>query len=134
MSKVAYSRERSPSPRPRAPPPPARRRSPQRSHRARLATELDFGLPLRAFIKRYSNGLGGPQKFTLLLAYMAKGKAGVSVAFPDIKKLWNRMTGLTGGQFHNVYAARARDEAWVDTPKNGQYALRANWADALGKK
>ena len=95
---------------------------------------LDFGLHARPFMKRLGGNLGGPQKFTLLLAHMVKGKAGVAVAMDNIKRQWSRMKGPMGGDFYTMYGTRAKDAGWVDTPKNGHYALRANWADALERK
>ena len=96
--------------------------------------ELDFGLHARAFMKRFGSGLGGPQRFTLLLAHMAKGKAGVAISAEDLRKQWSKMKGPMGGDFYTMFGTRAKDAGWVDTAKKGQYALRANWADALGKK
>lgn len=33
---------------------------------------LDFTMPLRAFVKKYSLGLNGAKKFTLLIAYLTR--------------------------------------------------------------
>src|SRR3989442_10041697 len=34
---------------------------------------IDLSLPIRAFVKKHAAGMGGPQKFTLVLAHMAGG-------------------------------------------------------------
>src|SRR5438477_861055 len=36
--------------------------------------DIDLDLPLRAFLKRYARGKSGAVKFTILLAFLAKGK------------------------------------------------------------
>lgn len=96
-------------------------------------TSPDLSLPVPAFVKRYAKGLGGPQKFAVLLARLSGGKTGVTVSLKDIEKIWNRMTRFMGGKFHRMYAMRANDEGWVDTPKKGHYALRSGWGKALGE-
>lgn len=93
----------------------------------------DFSLPVRAFVKRHTRGLRGPQKFTVLLARLADGKVGTAVALKDIEKAWNRMTGPMGGRFNPAYTTRAREQGWVDTPKTATYALLTGWAKALGE-
>jgi hypothetical protein len=96
-------------------------------------TSLDFSLPVRAFMKRHAKGLGGAQKFTVLLARMSGGKTGASISRGELEKAWNRMTGLMGGRFNPSYTTRAKDNGWVDTPKMGYYALRSSWTGALGE-
>lgn len=100
---------------------------------APVRATADFALPVRAFVKRHARGLGGPQKFALLLARLSGGKAGVAVSLKDIEKAWNRMTGLMGGKFHPMYAVRAKENGWADTAKTGHYAILSAWAEALGK-
>jgi hypothetical protein len=72
---------------------PTPRGQPQPSTR----TKPDFSLPVRAFIKQHVKGLGGPQKFTALLAKLSGGKTGTAVERREIEKTWNRMTALMGG-------------------------------------
>lgn len=117
---VAVGGARKPRPAPRPKPPAPSRAAP------------DFSLPVRAFVKRHAKGLGGPQKFAVLLARLSGGKAGGAIALSEIEKAWNRMTGLMGGKFYTTYAVRAKENGWVDTPKTGHYALRSAWAEALG--
>jgi len=111
---------RKPRPAPSLPKPPAPSRA-----------ALDFSLPAPAFVKRHGKGLGGPQKFVVLLARLSGGKTGVAVSLRELEKAWNRMTGLMGGKSHPMYAARAKENGWVDAPKTGHYALRSIWAEAL---
>ena len=111
-----------------------RRTATRGGHQSAQSDNLDFTLPTRAFIKRYARGLSGARKFTVLLAALAGGKAGVEVSFKEIQKTWNRMTEPLGGKFNPAHTTRAKDKGWVDTPKTGFYILRPSWAEALKKK
>ncbi len=108
-------------------------RTSDRRPRVPARASPDLSLPVRAFVKRYAKGLGGPQKFTLLLAKLSGGKVGAAIGLKDIEKTWNRMTGLMDGKFYTTYSQRAKDNGWVDTPKTAYYALRSGWAEALGE-
>ena len=88
---------------------------------------LDFGLPVRAFVKRYARGLSGSQRFALLVARLVEGKIGPPVPLKDVEKQWNRMTAFMGGRFNAAYSSRAKDSGWVESAKPGMYSLRANW-------
>ncbi len=90
---------------------------------------VDFSTPLRAFIKRYSGGMSGAKKFTLVLAYLAKGDLEKEILLTDIEKHWNRMTSKTllGMKFNRFYTAQAKENDWVDVAKQGSYHLRPNW-------
>jgi len=109
----------------------AARTKPQR--KAPVRTSLDFSLPVRAFVKRHAKKLGGPQKFTVLLARLSAGKVGAAIGRKEIETAWNRMTEPMGGRFNPAYTTRAKDNGWVDTPKPGSYALLTGWAKALGE-
>lgn len=88
-------------------------------------TKVDFTIPIRAFLKKYSAGLSGPEKFTLLLAYLAKGNENKSIALADIQSAWP--TSLMGGKFNPAYTIRAKDNDWVHTESAGSYRLRPSW-------
>jgi hypothetical protein len=49
----------------------------QRKAKAAPATKssgnVDFSTPFRTFVKRHATGMSGARKFTLLVAYIAKG-------------------------------------------------------------
>ena len=117
----------------------ARARRPRRTavanpqFKTRGPASLDFTLPVRAFVKRYAKNLGGPQRFTLLLARLSGGKVGTAVSLREFEKAWNRMTEPMGGRFNSAYTTRAKDNGWVDTPKTGSYALLSSWAKAAGE-
>lgn len=113
--------------------PRSRRRTSDRQARQSARTSPDFSLPVRAFVKSHVKGLGGPQKFTVLLARLSGGKTGVAVGLKEIEKTWSRMTEPMGGKFNPAYTTRAKDNGWVDTPKTGYYALRSSWTGALGE-
>lgn len=94
----------------------------------RLA-KLDFSLNERNFIKTYTKGLSGPKKFTLLLAYIAKGKAGTDIEVGVIKSKWNKMKAknLLGYAFNVKYPSEAKTSGWVDSKKYGFYHMRQGW-------
>lgn len=97
---------------------------------ARCGTpRLDFTMPLRAFVKKHSNGLNGAEKFTLLLAYLTKADTSKSVPLADIEAQWNKMTakGLLGMKFNRLYTSQARENDWAGTEKAGSYRLRPSW-------
>ena len=90
---------------------------------------LDFTMPIRPFVKKYSASMNGAQKFTLLLAYLAKGDSTKTVALSEIEGQWNKMTskGLLGIKFNRFHPAQARDNDWASTEKAGAYRLRPSW-------
>jgi hypothetical protein len=90
---------------------------------------LDFSLPIRAFIKRHARHLSGPKKFTLLVAYLAKGDLKKTISLVEIKKHWSRMTAksLLAVEFNSFYSSPAKDNDWVNTEKTGLYYLRPSW-------
>ena len=90
-------------------------------------SRLDFSMPIRPFMKAYSNGMSGPQKFALLVAYLAKSDEQKTIALADIEKEWDRMTELLGGKFNRAYSGRARNDDLVAAEKAGFYRLRPNW-------
>jgi hypothetical protein len=110
-----------------------------KSKRVKVATtpntpgpqNLNFELPLRPFIKKYSQSMSGPKRLTLLVAWIAKGKAEVAVERADVAKAWNKMKALMGGPFNSAYETRARDSGWVHSPKAGVYTLLPGWRDVV---
>jgi hypothetical protein len=96
------------------------------------AKSLSFSLNARAFMKRYGKGLSGSQKFTLLAAYLAKGKPGAQISSDQIVAEWDRMTSILGGTFNHAHATRAKESGWIDSPKRGIYLLSSTWKEALG--
>jgi hypothetical protein len=85
-------------------------------------------------MRRYGRSVGGPAKFTLLLASLTKGEVGTAASLKDITKAWNRMTDPMGGEFNSAHPTRAKDNGWVDTPRHGSYVLRAGWTAAVGNE
>jgi len=73
--------------------------------------------------------MSGPKKFTLLLAYLAKGDLKKVIALEEIQKQWNKMTAksLLGMEFNRFYPASAKENDWVNSEKNGSYNLRPAW-------
>ena len=98
---------------------------------AKNACPLDFALPARAFVKKYGAAMGGPKKFVLLLAKLVGGRIGEPVERAVIEKSWNKMRPLMGGRFNGAYTNRAKESAWVDSPKTGQYVLLPTWSGIL---
>ncbi len=89
---------------------------------------INLSSPIRAFVKRHARGMGGPQKFTLLLARMVSGDTKREVPFATIRKQWGKMTGLLG-KWNGAHTIRAKEHEWVDSPKTGMYALLPGWKD-----
>jgi hypothetical protein len=92
------------------------------------SSKLDYGMPIRAFFKKYQAGLSGPKKFALLVAYLSKGNLQKSVPTADLRKNWNRMKGLLGFEFNTFYSTSAKDSDWVNAEKNS-YRLRPSWKE-----
>jgi hypothetical protein len=90
---------------------------------------IDFDKQIRAFVKQYAKGLGGPAKFVLLLSYMARGNAKQEVASKDIENQWSKMksAGLLGMAFYPSYPMRAKENDWVNSKKRGLFYLRPSW-------
>lgn len=94
-------------------------------------TRLSFDMNLLAFMSKYARGRSGHQKFTLLLARLAKGSVAQQVPSAELKKQWNKMTAVLGGKYNHAYANRAKAGGWVDTPKHGVFTLSNSWKEAL---
>lgn len=92
------------------------------------ARAVNLSSPIRAFVKKHARGMGGPQKFTLLLARMAGGDTKKEVSFATIQKQWGKMTGILG-KWNGAHTIRAKEHEWVDSPKTGMYALLPDWKD-----
>lgn len=110
---------------------PPKAKAPAQSSGAarRGAPTLDFTMPLRAFVKKHSDGLNGAEKFTLLLAYLTKADTSKTAPLADIETQWNKMTGkgLLGMKFNRLYTSQARENDWASAEKTGSYRLRPSW-------
>jgi hypothetical protein len=95
--------------------------------------KLNFALNPRAFIKAHAQGLNGPKKFVLLLAYLAKGVVGTEIELKNVHKQWDKMTASTllGSRFNRFYSNTAKDNGWVDAPRQGIYVLSPSWKEAV---
>lgn len=91
------------------------------------SSSVNFSSPIRAFVKRHARGMGGAQKFALLVAYMSKGDTHKQVPLADIEKQWNKMKTLLDGKFNGAYTVRAKEHEWADSPKRGVYVLLPGW-------
>jgi hypothetical protein len=83
-------------------------------------------------MKRYAKGLGGPKKFTLLLARLVEGKVGKEVSGEQITSTWNKMKSVLGGPYNGAYANRAKHAGWINSPKTGVYVLSDSWKEVNG--
>jgi hypothetical protein len=90
------------------------------------APTVNFSSPARAFVKNHARGMGGPQKFTLLVAHMSKGDEKTETRLKMIEKQWSKMTALLG-KWNRAHPTRAKEHEWVDSPKNGTYVLLPGW-------
>jgi hypothetical protein len=82
-------------------------------------------------MKRYGTGKSGSRRLVLLVAHLAKGRAGTPVEVSCVQKLWARMSALMGGAYNPAHASRARDAGWIDSPKAGTVTLLDGWREVL---
>lgn len=107
-----------------------RGRVPERRLQQSIPIKVDFDANERHFMKDHAKGLGGGKKFTLVLAYLAKGDANREVRLKDIETTWSRMTGILG-DFNRKYSSDAKELGLVNTKKQGIYVLRPQWKQIL---
>jgi DNA-binding NarL/FixJ family response regulator len=50
-----------------------------------VAATVNLSSPIRQFVKKHAQGMGGAQKFTLLLAHIAKGDTNKEIAMALFK-------------------------------------------------
>jgi hypothetical protein len=94
--------------------------------------DIDFLLNERAFVNRYATDKSGPKKFTLLLAYLVKGKNDKNMELSEVKKHWNKMSAKNLlGKFNMFYPNEAKTRGWVDSKKHGSYCLTNEWKKVL---
>lgn len=95
----------------------------------------DFSLNERAYVKRYAPGRNGQQVFTLICAFLAKGRGDTAVERTGVVSLWERCSGVIGYPFRSIYATRAKENNWVDTStdKRGVYTLASHWNEVTGE-
>jgi hypothetical protein len=95
---------------------------------------IDFALPIRAFVRRYASGdSGGAAKFTMLLAFIARGSDATDVPGERVRSEWGKLTAHLGA-FNRAHATRAKDNAWVDSPAHGAYRLGPLWRGAFTRE
>lgn len=100
--------------------------------KAQTVTSVDLSLPIRAFIKQYARGLSGPERFTILVAYLSKGQLATEVSSSEIEEQWNKMKPLLGGsELNRAHSTRAKEHGWIDSPSRGKYVIRSTWKGAL---
>ena len=92
-------------------------------------SKIDFSMPLRPFVIKYSKGMSGPKKFTLVLSYLAGGSLEKRIELAEIEKTWDKMTGILGMKFNRFYSQTAKDSDWVTSEKKGTYSLRPLWME-----
>jgi hypothetical protein len=94
-------------------------------------SSLSFSLNARAFMNTYGKGKSGSQRFTLLVAHMAKGKIAAQISLERIESTWNRMKAVMGGPFNAAHTTRAKERGWIDSPRRGMYELSNDWKEAM---
>jgi hypothetical protein len=107
--------------------------APSRLRKLQPRRSLDFSANVRAFVKAHAKDLNGGRKFTLLLAYLAKGEANKEIQLKDIETTWDRMTSLLG-KFNRKYSNDAKELGSVDTKKQGVYVLRPQWRELIAEQ
>jgi len=91
--------------------------------------EFSFSSNPRAFMSSHGKGMSGSQRFTLLLARLAKGQVTQEIPIEQIASTWNLMKSVMGGAFNPAYTTRAKEKGWVDSPKKGVYVLTNSWKE-----
>lgn len=92
---------------------------------------LSYSMNVRAFMKKHSGAKSAHAKYALLVARLAGGKVGTEIAYEKAADEWNRMKSVLGGELRAVYALRAKENGWLDSPKRGIYVLTDSWCEAL---
>ena len=94
--------------------------------------KIDFSINERAFVNRYATDKSGPKKFTLMLAYLAKGEVEKNIQLSEIKKHWGKMTSKSLlGKFNMFYPNDAKTRGWIDSKEYGCYNLTNEWKEIL---
>lgn len=93
-----------------------------------------FSGNVRGFIKTYRRrGMSGAEAFALLLAYMTKGASSQEIKLSEVEKQWGKLKSLLG-EFNRAHTTRAKENGWVDSPKQGIYVLLPAWKEVLRGK
>lgn len=101
------------------------------------AARINFDMSARAFVRKYGERMSYPQKFTLLIAFLSKGKLSVEISLKNIEKLWKRMTSkdLLKGKFNRSYSTKAKTQGWIrEGKKAGFYRLDPSWTNIFKSK
>jgi hypothetical protein len=98
---------------------------------SRHSGHLSFNMNILAFMNKYARGKSGPQKFTLLIAYLVKGGGDAQASIQDIKNHWNKMKTVLEGPFNPAHGNRAKAKGWVEPEKKGMWKLTDSWKEAL---
>jgi hypothetical protein len=94
--------------------------------------KIDFSINERAFVKRYTTDKSGPKKFTLMIAYLAKGEVDKNIQVSELKKLWSKMTTKSLlGAYNQFYPNDAKTRGWIDSKEHGSYNLTNEWENIL---
>lgn len=98
-----------------------------------LTHNIDFSINERAFVKRCAISKSGPKKFTLLLAYFAKGEVDKNIKLREIKEYWEKKMSAKNmlGKFNMFYPNDAKNHGWVDSKEHGKYNLTNEWKNVL---
>ena len=94
-----------------------------------IPASVDFNVNARAFFKQHGSGLSGPKKFVLVLSYITHGSTEQEKTFENISNQWGKAEGLLGGKIQKMYATRAKEQDWIDSPKKSAYILRPKWSE-----
>jgi len=95
---------------------------------------IEFDLNDRAFFKQYiTKKMNGAKKFTLIVAFKAKGIVDFDISLQDIEKTWKKMKGLLGGSSQRVYGTRAKENRWLNSERDGFFSLSREWKKIFRK-
>jgi hypothetical protein len=97
-----------------------------------IVGNVNFEMPIRAFIKRYGRSMSsGSRKFVLLLAWLTKGDERKEVRLNYIKDKWEKMEGrsLLNLKFNRYHTADAQENNWVENISRSTYKLTSDWKE-----
>jgi hypothetical protein len=93
--------------------------------------KINFAPNIRAYASKYAVDKSGPQKFVLVLAYLAEGKIDKDIGISEVKVQWNKMSAKNLlGKYNDFYPTQAKTQGWVDSKKRGFYCLTKEWQEA----
>jgi len=89
---------------------------------------INFEQEERPFFKNNINKkMNGQKRFTLVVAYLARGLNDKRISKNEIEKIWKKVGVFMGEPCKNIYGTRAKDDEYLFSPEHGVYMLGNKW-------